>query len=102
LIVDEIGYLPVRSGGGGGDLFFQLVNSLPQRCHRQLGRCRRHSPHAAALPRSSSCGFGRHEEGLGAPCALRRYFRFAPPVDAPLDAADALLIRCHIDPSHKS
>jgi hypothetical protein len=30
LIVDEIGYLPV--GSGGGNLFFQLVNACYERC----------------------------------------------------------------------
>lgn len=30
LVVDEIGYLPV--GSGGGNLFFQLVNACYERC----------------------------------------------------------------------
>jgi DNA replication protein DnaC len=30
LIIDEIGYLPI--GSGGGNLFFQLVNACYERC----------------------------------------------------------------------
>ena len=48
LIVDEIGYLPV--GSGGGILFFQLVNACYERC---------------AMIMTSNRGFGEWAEMLG-------------------------------------
>jgi len=48
LIIDEIGYLPV--GSGGGNLFFQLVNACYERC---------------ALIMTSNRGFGEWAEIFG-------------------------------------
>ena len=48
LVVDEIGYLPV--GSGGGNLFFQLVNACYERC---------------ALIMTSNRGFGEWAEIFG-------------------------------------
>ena len=48
LIVDEIGYLPV--GSGGGNLFFQLVNACYERC---------------AMVMTSNRGFGEWAEIFG-------------------------------------
>jgi DNA replication protein DnaC len=48
LIVDEIGYLPV--GSGGGNLFFQLVNACYERC---------------AMIMTSNRGFGEWAEIFG-------------------------------------
>lgn len=48
LIVDEIGYLPV--GSGGGNLFFQLINACYERC---------------ALIMTSNRGFGEWAEIFG-------------------------------------
>jgi DNA replication protein DnaC len=50
LIVDEIGYLPV--GSGGGNLFFQLVNACYERC---------------AMIMTSNRGFGEWAEIFGDP-----------------------------------